>query len=187
MFYWNWKLLKKFKKDEKKIAVVIDTNVILRMGQFHESGILEKIQGSVFIPWPVLEEMIAFRKEAICVKRRKEKYGEEPPFMRRITESDRKTRRQRHKSTLNAWPVFSKMIEDEWKIIGSSSRQYFEIFDKVGEDVGSSDTRILAACKNLQAQGWKVVLLTRDRRFKTLAEQNGVQVESSLTDLIKKS
>ncbi len=57
------------KLQEPQKAVVIDTNVILRMGKLHAGDILNELGGKIFVPWVVLEELIKFRKQAIWEKR----------------------------------------------------------------------------------------------------------------------
>lgn len=186
---------KKEKKNEKPLAVVIDTNIVLRVGQFRATSILNGLKGQVFVPWSVLEELIAFRKEAIYVKRTLKQFGTEPRFMERMTEREQELRRRRHRSVLNAWPLFSQKIEDcEWRIAGSSSRMYFQASEKpsngdperiVGEEIGSSDVRIIAVCKALRDKGFDVILLTRDRDLKRDVESEGFHVEVGLSDLVE--
>lgn len=179
---------------EKPLAIVIDTNIVLRMGQFRATSILNGLKGQVFIPWAVLEQLIAFRKEAIYVKRTLKQFGTEPGLMKRLTPREQELRRRRHIGVLNAWPLFSKKIEDgEWKIAGSDSHTYFQISEKtsgldemnVGEEIGSADVRIIAACKMLRDKGFDVVLLTRDRGLKWNAENEGFRVEMGLSDLVQ--
>jgi len=181
-----------FKKLWKKKAVVVDTNMILKMGRLHAGDILNKFGNKVFIPWSVLEEMILFRKEALYIKRHIQKHGVEPRFIRKLKFQDAKTRHRRCESVLSVWPIFSEKIENfEWKIIGSDSKRYFKIFNGkvqnsdgiIGEDIGTSDVRIIASCLFLQAKGFNVVLLTRDKELMKQAASRKINVTNGISEI----
>ncbi len=159
-------------KRKKKLAIVIDTNMILRIGEIYGGDFVKKLKGAIFVPWAVLEELLNFKRIAIKERR-----------------INAKRSSNRSKAVLNVWKYFKEQIEKaNWRIIGSDSKTFFKINKKIGSSVGNADVRIVACCKVLiQEKKFKeVVLLTKDKILREKAADLGIKTKAGLSNLVKK-
>jgi predicted ribonuclease YlaK len=168
--YWKLKeLFKKVKvkvkvKVKERLAVVLDTNIIFMAAEVEKY--LENLNIEIFIPWPVLEEMIKFRRFAFRQK------------------DDREHLSERSKCVLRSWPLFAEAVEScKWKLCGSRGSEFKKAEKNGGWSIGVNDTRILSAAIALKEKGRQVILMTKDRDLLDLAIDQGLQATNSFEEL----
>lgn len=200
-----WKKLKIFWKKlkifywRKRRAIVIDTNIPRRYsGDLNEGGFLKYLNGTVFIPWPVLYELKKHRDQVVFEEETRERINREgtPEEQKELEEralrlSAEEWEKREHRRTAHkiAYQFTQQKAErGKWKFIGNDEdiEPYLKaINEKAVKRIKMMDSKILATCIFIADNfGFKeVILLTNDYDLRTIAQKYGVKVEAGLVSL----
>lgn len=186
--------------DEEDVAIVMDANVPLYyVGRKPKEGFakyLDKLEGVVFIPWPVYRELRAMwlmpkKEEKIREEGSQEELERLEEFLSELSGSQKRMRRIRGERALFAFPfVEEKIQQGKWKLTGSDPdiEPYLKgLNKKIEERIKKADMKILATCLFLaDKHDFKDVFLwTRDKKFAEEADKWGIKTTTGISSLIR--
>ncbi len=173
-------------QEEQKVFVV-DTNIPLHYIRFGQAERLQELQGA-YIPWAVIKELMTSAQQAESDKpelREDARRLEWRKFLysRGWTREMILARESRCLYAERACSFVQKKVNDgDWKTIGTyeETRKYVDGFSEF-QQLRRADLEILASCFLLAEQlDCVMVLITRDRRLREVAEGFGIKTQDSI-------